>query len=154
MPPEAPADPPSGPPVGGWEGQTPVKTRTRAAFLATEEGGVGLRRAIVARLWGCHVIAPARPSMPRIILLGSRRWGPHQKTAQHSNYGRFCPPTGPANHASERAPIPPKLGHRTASRWGVGGGGRGAKSSKTRNLTPFWQKAFILIVADPRWTCP
>ena len=55
----------------------------------------------------------------------------------------FFTPNGPAKGAWGITPIPPKLGHRTASREEGGGRGRGAKSSKTRILAPFWHKAFI-----------
>ena len=117
--------------LGG--GQKPANTRTRAAFLATEEGGVGLRRAIVARLWGCHVIAPARPSMPRIILLGSRRWGPHQKTAQHSNYGRFFHRRGPRIMLRKE---PPSRRSLATERLPDGGGRGGVGNEIVQNSNP------------------
>ena len=108
------------------------------------EGGVGLRRAIVARLWGCHVIAPAPPSIPRIILLGLRRWGPHQKNSSKLKFWTLFPLTGPAKHASERTPIPPKLGHRTASRGGGEGGGEGGEIVQNSNSGAFLHRM------DPR----
>ena len=126
---------PSGQPVGGWEGAKTCQNSNAGSFFGNWRGGVGLRRAIVARLWGCHVIAPAPPSIPRIILLGLRRWGPHQKNSSKFEFWTICPPTAPAKHASERTPIPPKLGHRTASRGGGEGGGGGRNPPKLE----FWR---------------
>ena len=108
-------------------------------FFGSRRASVGLRRAIVERLWGCHVIAPARPSIPRIILIGLRRWGPHQKTAQNSNSGRFFHRRGPRSMLRKE----PHSRRSLATERLREGGGRGAKSSKTRVLAPFWQKAFI-----------
>ena len=126
---------PSGQPVGGWEGATTCQNSNAGSFFGNWRGGVGLRRAIVARLWGCHVIAPAPPSIPRIILLGLRRWGPHQKNSSKLEFWTIFLPTAPAKHASERTPIPPKLGHRTASR----GGGEGGGGGRNRPKLEFWR---------------
>ena len=81
----------------------------------------------MARLWGCHVIALARPPIPRIILLGLRRWGPHQKNTSKLEFRSLFTPNGPAKGAWGITPLPPKLGHRTASRKGGGGGGEGGE---------------------------
>ena len=89
----------------------------------------------MARLWGCHVIALARPPIPRIILLGLRRWGPHQKNTSKLEFRSLFTPNGPAKGAWGITPLPPKLGHRTASRKGGGRGGGG----RIRPKLEFWR---------------
>ena len=107
----------------------------RGQLFCQLEGRIGLRRAIVARLWGCHVIALARPPIPRIILLGLRRWGPHQKNTSKLEFRSLFTPNGPAKGAWGITPLPPKLGHRTASRKGGGRGGEG----RNRPKLEFWR---------------
>ena len=50
--------------------------------------------------------------------------GSASKNSSKLEFWALFPPTGPAKHASERTPFPPKLGHRTASRGGGGGRNR------------------------------
>ena len=69
--------------------------------------------------------------------------GSASKSCSKLEFWALFPPTGPAKHASERTPNPPKLGHRTASRKGGGREGRGANSSKTRVLATFCHRAFM-----------
>ena len=56
--------------------------------------------------------------------------GSASKNSSKLEFWALFPPTGPAKHASERTPFPPKLGHRTASRRAGEGGGGGRKRPK------------------------
>ena len=65
-----------------------------------------------------------------------------KKTVQNWNSGRFFHRRGPRSMPRKEPPSRRSLAtERLPEGWG--GGGRGAKSSKTRVLAPFWQKAFI-----------
>ena len=112
---------PSGPPVSGWGGVKPAKTRTRAAFLATEGG-----RWITAGDCSPIVGMPRYRSGSPIDTANHFDWlaplGSASKNSSKLEFWALFPPTGPAKHASERTPFPPKLGHRTASRGGGEGG--------------------------------
>ena len=86
-------------------------------------------------MWGCHVIAPARPSIPRIILIGLRRWGPHQKTAQNSNSGRFFHRRGPRSMLRKE----PHSRRSLATERLPGGGGGGGGGGRNRPKLEFWR---------------
>ena len=133
---------PSGQPVGGWGGGKNLPKLERGQLFGPLKGG----RWITAGDCSPIVGMPRYRSGSPIDTANHFDWlaplGSASKNSSKLEFWALFPPTGPAKHASERTPFPPKLGHRTASRGG-GGGGRGAKSSKTRVLAPFWQKAFI-----------
>jgi len=134
---------PSGQPEGGWGGAKTCQNSNAGSFFGNWRGGVGLRRAIVARLWGCHVIAPAPPSIPRIILLGLRRWGPHQKTAQNSNSGRFFHRRGPRSMPRKEPPSRRSLATERLPEGG-GGGGEGGETVQNSSSGAFLAEGIYL----------
>ena len=133
---------PSGQPVGGWGGEKPAKTQTRAAFLAAEGGHLisADKCGAVVGLTFYHSGSPSDTAnhFAWLAPLGSAS----KKQFKTRIPERFLIPKGSAKAARERT--------SNRRRWppygfpkGVGRGGRGANSSKTRVLAPFCHRAFI-----------
>ena len=69
--------------------------------------------------------------------------GSASKNSSKLEFWALFPPTGPAKHASERTPFPPKLGHRTASQRG-GGGVEGGEIVQNSNSGAFLAEGIYL----------
>ena len=114
---------PSGPPVGGWGGVKPAKTRTRAAFLPAEGGELDYGGRLwrdcgdaTLSLWLAHRY---RESFCLACAAGVRI----KKTAQNSNSGRFFHRRGPRSMLRKEPPSRRSLATERLPEGGEGGGG-------------------------------
>ena len=127
---ESSTNQPSGQPVGGWGGGKNLPKLERGQLFGPLKGGRWITAGDCSPIVGMPRYRFGSP----IDTANHFDWlaplGSASKNSSKLEFWALFPPTGPAKHASERTPFPPKLGHRTASRRAGEGGGGGRKRPK------------------------